>query len=101
MPSVRAQAERLLINRNTVNRAYGELLREGVLRSEPGRGLFVAAKQSVFKRSERLRRVKPALNEFVNEALALQFSGDEMLKLVEDRLVELDLVEENETGGYA
>lgn len=96
LPSVRLQAERLLVNPNTVGRAYAELAREGVLRSEPGRGLFVAARRSVYKKSERLRRIKPALETLVNEALALDFSGDEIVGLLRAKLEELDLIPRTE-----
>ena len=49
MPSVRALAERLVINPNTVARAYAELARDGILDSQAGRGFFVAKKaQRIF-----------------------------------------------------
>jgi GntR family transcriptional regulator len=40
MPSVRSVAERLLINVNTVVKAYGELVRDGVLEPRQGLGFF-------------------------------------------------------------
>jgi DNA-binding transcriptional regulator YhcF (GntR family) len=42
VPSVRVQAQRLRINPNTIQRAYEELQREGVLEARAGLGLFVA-----------------------------------------------------------
>lgn len=41
IPSVRVQAQALRINANTVQRAYEELQRDGVLETRPGLGLFV------------------------------------------------------------
>ncbi|MHC4826365.1 MAG: GntR family transcriptional regulator, partial [Planctomycetota bacterium] len=45
LPSVRALAVRLVINPNTVARAYGELARDGVIESQRGKGYFVARKR--------------------------------------------------------
>ena len=41
LPSVRALAQQLVINPNTVARAYGDLSREGVIEARPGRGVFM------------------------------------------------------------
>ena len=40
MPSVRNLADRLVINANTVAKAYAELVRDGVLDSQQGLGFF-------------------------------------------------------------
>jgi GntR family transcriptional regulator len=43
IPSVRAQALALVVNPNTVQRAYQELEREGLIESRKGLGMVVAA----------------------------------------------------------
>ncbi len=43
LPSVRELSQMLVVNPNTVARAYTELEREGVLYTRPGMGVFVAA----------------------------------------------------------
>jgi GntR family transcriptional regulator len=92
MPSVRGLAEQLVINFNTVAKAYGELVREGVLESHPGRGVFVASeKRQVYSRAERRRRLRQALDAFVHEAVFLDFSADEIRAAVDEKLAELDL----------
>ncbi|HWB58995.1 MAG TPA: GntR family transcriptional regulator [Chthoniobacteraceae bacterium] len=80
MPSVRALAERLVINPNTVARAYAELSRDGILDSQAGRGFFVAKKRRVFSDAERGRRFEMALEGFVSEALFLDFSEKEIVE---------------------
>ena len=50
LPAVRVLAEELVINPNTVARAYQELIREGSLESRSGRGVFVAERRQVFLR---------------------------------------------------
>src|SRR5262249_35170720 len=59
MPSVRSLAERLVITPTTVAKAYAELVRDGVLEAQQGRGVFVAnKKRQVYSRAERLRRMQ-------------------------------------------
>jgi GntR family transcriptional regulator len=90
LPSVRGLAERLVVNPNTVVKAYGELVRDGVLESHPGRGVFVASKKrQIYTRAERLRRLHQAVDAFLNEAVCLDFSPEEILKTVDEKLAEL------------
>jgi GntR family transcriptional regulator len=63
MPSVRSVAERLVVNIDTVVKAYGELVRDGVLESRQGLGFFVAQKRQVYSKAERLREQPVGLEE--------------------------------------
>ena len=73
MPSVRQLAKDLVINPNTVAKAYAELVRDGVLESQQGRGVFVAARRNVFSKAERNRRLDLALDTALSEALDIGF----------------------------
>jgi GntR family transcriptional regulator len=90
MPSVRSLAERLLVNANTVVKAYGELVRDGVLDSQHGLGFFVAPKRQIYSEAERRRRLGQALDAFVREAVFLDFTDDEIRQAVDEKLAELD-----------
>jgi GntR family transcriptional regulator len=90
LPSVRSLAEQLVINFNTVGKAYAELVREGVLESLQGKGFFVAPKRQIYSRVERLRRLRLAVDSFIHEAVFLDFSAEDIRKAVEEKLVELD-----------
>jgi GntR family transcriptional regulator len=90
MPSVRNVAERLVVNVNTVIKAYGELVRDGVLEPRQGLGFFVAEKRQVYSKAERLRRLRQALDAFIREAVFLDFTDDEIRRAVGDKLAELD-----------
>jgi GntR family transcriptional regulator len=92
MPSVRSLAERLLVNVNTVVKAYAELVRDGVLESRQGLGYFVAQKRQIYTRAERWRRMQQALDAFINEAVFLDFTAEEIRKAVDEKLSELDLL---------
>src|SRR5438876_878882 len=69
LPSVRSLADRLRVNANTVARAYADLVRDGVLGSQQGRGYFVAEKRQVYSEAERLRRLRLAAETFIQEAV--------------------------------
>ena len=86
LPSVRALAEELVVNPNTVARAYGELTREGLLESRAGRGVFITHKRKVFSRAEAWRRLDPLLDALIGEAMILDFTRDELRAEFEDKL---------------
>ena len=88
LPSVRALAVRLVINPNTVARAYGELARDGVIESQRGKGYFVARKRQVYAKAERRRRLSVLLDSLVSEAALLDFSEDEVIAALRQSLRE-------------
>ena len=65
LPSVRQLAKELTINPNTVAKAYGRLVQEGFLHSQPGRGYVVAKRRCVYSKAERLRRLDVALDSLI------------------------------------
>lgn len=54
LPSVRALAMDLSINPNTIQRAYAELERRGLIYSIKGRGNFVSSQKDVVKEQQEL-----------------------------------------------
>jgi GntR family transcriptional regulator len=88
LPSVRALAEELVLNPNTVARAYTDLAREGLIESKPGRGVFIIRKRKVFSHEEARRRLEPLLNTLVGEALAMDFTVGELRDAFEKKLGE-------------
>ena len=53
LPGVRSLAQQLVINHNTVAKAYAELVRDGTLTSQHGRGVFIAERRTVYSAAER------------------------------------------------
>ena len=86
LPSVRALAEELVVNPNTVARAYSELMREGLLEARAGRGVFIAPKRKVYSRAEGWRRLEPLLNALIGEAMILDFTRAELREAFEEKL---------------
>jgi GntR family transcriptional regulator len=85
LPSVRQLSRDLVINPNTVARAYTELEREGLLNNQQGRGVFVAEPKDELTREARRRRLLEVLDRFLTEAVHLAFSQEEVLSLVSSR----------------
>jgi GntR family transcriptional regulator len=89
LPSVRKLAAELRINPNTVARAYQNLERDGVIRTVPGGGTYVADNVPGLLKSEKVRRLKPLAMQVAVEGTQLRLGRDEVLKVVEDALDEL------------
>ncbi len=91
LPSVRSLAVRLVINPNTVARAYGELTRDGVIVSQQGRGYFVTRKRQVYTKAQRRRRLAPLLDALASEAALLEASADDVVVALQEKLREYGL----------
>lgn len=87
LPSVRALAEQLLINPNTVAKAYADLSKDGLIESFPGRGLAVAPRRSGMglTRGERLRRIDPIITQLMHDAIALELSAEDVQEVLEKK----------------
>ena len=86
LPSIRALAERLVINPNTVARAYTDLAREGLIESRAGRGVFITRKRKMFTREEGWRRLEPLMDAVIGEAMVLDFTHAELREAFEKKL---------------
>jgi len=86
LPSVRALAEELVLNPNTVARAYADLAREGLIESRPGRGVFVVRKRRVFSREEGRRRLEPLIDALIGEAMAMDFTPGQLVETFESKM---------------
>ncbi len=81
LPSLRALAVQVRVNPNTVQRAYDELLREGIVYSQRGRGLFVAAQGADSAQSHAEQTVRAALDEAIRTARAAGISTASIRRL--------------------
>ncbi|TWU13286.1 HTH-type transcriptional repressor YtrA [Symmachiella macrocystis] len=85
LPSIRALAEQLLVNPNTVARAYRELEAAGVVVKRRTAGTFVADAQSPLALRERRRLLNERLDALLVEGRQLGFSADEIVNMLGDR----------------
>lgn len=84
LPSVRRMAEDLLINPNTVVRAYRDLEREGIVTVKHGSGVFV--RESIVARTELMKKAEPVLRSAVDRLESLGLSEEEVRRLMENEL---------------
>ena len=89
LPSVRVTAERLVVNPNTVARAYAELARDGFVLTQPGKALTVSSRRRVLSTEERHRRLESALDDFVREVAFLDFDYEEIFVNLGEKLAQL------------
>lgn len=88
LPSVRRLARELVVNPNTIARAYQELERDGVITTQQGRGTFVAEKGSILSYEERLKQLGRLVRRLLVEAYHLDVSFSDLLGLVEREMQE-------------
>jgi GntR family transcriptional regulator len=85
LPSIRPLAEELRVNRNTVAKAYAELESQRIIETVAGKGCFVRASSSPFKKDVRLKLLAAKIDDAVVQAHHLQIARAEFLELAEAR----------------
>ena len=87
LPTVRALAEEMRVNFNTVARAYRILDEARLISTQQGRGTYITEIPPP-KVSERLRieSLEALTQRFISEAMRLEFSKSEIRQMVSDQL---------------
>jgi GntR family transcriptional regulator len=84
VPSVRGLARRLRVNPNTVQQAYRELEREGLLDTQRGRGSFIAAGAAP-EAEVRERVVREVAEAALREAARAGLTAEELVEGIRER----------------
>lgn len=85
LPSVRSLSIQLSINPNTIQKAYTELDRRGIIYSVPGKGCFVTENAVALLSAEK-RKELLTLEDFVYELAIAGISEEELLNCVKRAL---------------
>ncbi|MGH7138593.1 MAG: GntR family transcriptional regulator [Pirellulales bacterium] len=85
MPPIRVLAERLLVNPNTVARAYRELEAAGIVEKRRTAGTYVSDQGSPLARRERIKILTQRVDALLAEAGQLDIGWDDVVKLIDDR----------------
>jgi len=87
LPTVRALAEELRVNFNTVARAYRILDEERIISTQQGRGTYITEIPPP-KVSEKLRKesLEALTQRYISEAMRLEFSKTDIRQMVNDQL---------------
>ena len=90
LPGIRPLAEELRVNRNTVAKAYSALESQGVIETIAGKGCFVRANHSPFKKEVRRKLLAETLDGAVIQAHHLQIDKADFLRVAEERFDALE-----------
>jgi len=86
MPSIRPLAEELVINPNTVAKAYRELEHEGLIELRQGAGAFVSNAAPTQEDAERLKAAQVLVAQGIARLRARGLADEEIRRLVEAEL---------------
>jgi GntR family transcriptional regulator len=89
LPGMRPLAEQLVINPNTVAKAYRELEHEGVIELRHGAGAFVSASVKARPRTDKLRAGQTIVAVAIGKLQSAGLTEDEIRRLFEAELAEL------------
>jgi GntR family transcriptional regulator len=85
LPPIRVLAQQLLINPNTVARAYRELETAGLVAKRSTTGTYVSDAGSPLARRERLRILTERIDALLVEAHQLNIDSNEIIALLRER----------------
>ena len=85
LPPIRTLAEKLVINPNTVARAYRELESAGIVEKRRTAGTYVSDQGSPLARRERLKILTDRIDALLVEARQMDIPYDDVVKLIERR----------------
>ncbi|MBR4295552.1 MAG: GntR family transcriptional regulator [Clostridia bacterium] len=89
LPSVRSLARELAINPNTIQKAYAELERQGIVYSVPGRGCFISSDTEKIEKQHR-SQLESNLKALMREAIRAGIDVEEIkaiaIKIKEETL---------------
>ena len=100
LPSIRDLATKLLINPNTVARAYRELEREGFIYTRKGKGCYVSDDSTEHMIEERKSILTQSFDEVIQDAKKFGLDPEEIKILFGERLnVSQKVMEKGEYNG--
>ena len=86
LPSIRDLAAEIIVNPNTVARAYRELEQEGVIATQKGRGSVLAERARADAERDLKAHLGRVMDEAIAEARKFDLGDDAVRGLFEDRL---------------
>lgn len=85
LPPIRVLASELLINPNTVARAYRELESSGLVEKRRTAGTYISDQVSPLARRERIKILSQQIDALLAEASHLNVHVDDVKKLIDER----------------
>ena len=85
LPPIRSLAEKLIVNPNTIARAYRELEIAGVVEKRRTAGTYISAEGSRLAKRERTKILSGRVDQLLAESNQMDVSYEELLKLIDQR----------------
>lgn len=83
LPSIRSLAKDLHISVITTKRAYEELEKDGFIYTLPGKGSFVAKKNTALIKEENLRQIEEHLDEVMKLSASCGLKKENIIEMLE------------------
>ncbi len=85
LPPIRVLAEKLVVNPNTIARAYRELEIAGIVEKRRTAGTYISDQGSPLARRERMKILTERVDQLLAEAGNMSVSLEDVLKLIQQR----------------
>jgi GntR family transcriptional regulator len=85
LPPIRVLAEKLIVNPNTIARAYRELEQAGIVEKRRTAGTYITDQGSPLARRERLKILTGRIDQLLAESEQMDVGIDEVTKLLHQR----------------
>ena len=85
LPPIRTLAEKLVVNPNTIARAYRELEMAGIVEKRRTAGTYVTDQGSPLARRERTKILTDRMDQLLAEAVQMDVSLEDVTKLMQQR----------------
>ena len=89
LPSIRSLAKDLRISFITTKRAYEELEKEGFIYTVPGKGCYVARKNTQLLQEEHLKQIEEHMEQIIRLAAACNLSREDILEMMKSELEDM------------
>ena len=89
LPSIRSLAKDLRISFITTKRAYEELEKEGFIYTVPGKGCYVARKNTELLREESLKKIEALMEQIIRLAAGCNLSREDILEMMKLELEDM------------
>ena len=89
LPSIRSLAKDLRISFITTKRAYEELEKEGFIYTIPGKGCYVARKNTQLLQEEHLKQIEEHMEQIIRLAAACNLSREDIWEMMKTELEDM------------
>lgn len=89
LPSVRELSSQIIINPNTVSKAYKELERQGIIVTIRGKGTFIAEGESIEASEKERVKMKKSLEQLVIDSVYLGITKEELQQWIDELFKDL------------